>query len=79
MECLVSAMFGIFIGIIIVGMMSIKRIDELIEQGNNAEKRALTHFSKLLKIENIIKKDAKENEFAVHTIAKIKEAIANNN
>lgn len=48
---------------------------ELKRQAENAEKRAVTHFRKLQKIEHIIKTEEANKTPAVFIVDKIKEVI----
>lgn len=49
------------------------------EERDNAEQRALNHFRKLYKIEQIIKEDEKNHEYTIYTVRKIKEVIQSSN
>ncbi len=50
---------------------------ELREELENAELRAVTHYRKLFKIENIIRESDKNKELYAFTIDKIKRVLAN--
>lgn len=73
------AVIGILIAYIVVRETIVqKQIKELEEDCNNAELRAVTHFRKLNKIENLIKEEQKKpiynrNNFTL--VSKIKEVI----
>lgn len=77
------AVIGILIAYIVVRETIVqKQIKELEEDCNNAELRAVTHFQKVNKIENLIKEEQKKpiynrNNFTL--ISKIKEVISNAN
>lgn len=77
------AIIGILIAYIVVRETIVqKQIKELEEDCNNAELRAVTHFQKVNKIENLIKEEQKKpiynrNNFTL--ISKIKEVISNAN
>lgn len=73
------AVIGILIAYIVVRETIVqKQIKELEEDCNNAELRAVTHFRKVNKIENLIKEEQKKpiynkNNFTL--VSKIKEVI----
>lgn len=77
------AVIGILIAYIVVRETIVqKQIKELEENCNNAELRAVTHFRKINKVENLIKEEQKKpiynrNNFTL--IRKIKEVISNAN
>ena len=48
---------------------------ELKQRAEDAERRALVHFRKLQKIENILRYAKTTKEPAVHTVKKIEEVI----
>ena len=50
---------------------------DLKEQRDDAEARAVTHFRKLNKIENILKESDRTKEPYVDTVIKIKELVYN--
>ena len=67
---------GFILGLIISFICVMNDVNKVEDERHNAELRALTHFRKLFKIEQIIKEsdDKKENHFI--TIDKIKEVIS---
>ena len=73
------AIIGILIAYIVIRETLVqKQIKELEEDCNNAELRAVTHFRKVNKIENLIKEEQKKpiynrNNFTL--VNKIKEVI----
>lgn len=73
------AVIGILIAYIVVRETIVqKQIKELEEDCNNAELRAVTHFRKINKVENLIKEEEKKpiyerNNFTL--VSKIKEVI----
>ena len=73
------AVIGILIAYIVVRETIVqKQIKELEEDCNNAELRAVTHFQKVNKIENLIKEEEKKPMYNRNFIAlnsKIKEVI----
>lgn len=77
------AVIGILIAYIVVRETIVqKQIKELEEDCNNAELRAVTHFRKINKVENLIKEEQKKpiynrNNFTL--VSKIKEVISNAN
>lgn len=56
-------------------MLGFETKKDLRNQRDNAERRALTHFRKLNKIENIIKNEEAKKTPAVFIVDKIKEVI----
>lgn len=66
---------GTLIGMILVAIIRMGQIDDIMEQAYNAEYRALTHFRKLFKIENIIREAEKNKTPSVIVLDKIKEVI----
>lgn len=60
-------------------MLGFETKKDLRNQRDNAEKRALTHFRKLNKIENIIKNEEAKKTPAVFIVDKIKEVIVGQN
>ncbi|MFR7544574.1 MAG: hypothetical protein ACLUWN_01305 [Clostridia bacterium] len=77
------AVIGILIAYIVIRETLIQaQIKELEEDRNNSELRAVTHFRKINKVENLIKEEQKKpiynrNNFTL--IRKIKEVISNAN
>lgn len=77
------AIIGILIAYIVVRESIVQnQIKELEEERNNSELRAVTHFQKVNKIENLIKEEEKKpiyerNNFVLER--KIKEVISNAN
>lgn len=73
------AVIGILIAYIVIRETLIQaQIKELEEDRNNSELRAVTHFRKINKVENLIKEEQKKpiynrNNFSL--ISKIKEVI----
>ena len=66
---------GTLIGMFLVAIIRMGQIDDIIEQGYNAEYRALTHFRKLFRIENTIREAEKNKTPSVIVLDKIKEVI----
>lgn len=68
---------GLVIGIILMTILASGKMSELLDENYNSELRAVIHFRKLNKIENIMKHsdEIKENYFI--TINKIKKALVN--
>lgn len=64
--------------IIVIDFKQIKNY-ELIEELENAELRAVTHFRKLIKIEDILRKAEEEKTPAVIVLDKINEVIVGKN
>lgn len=64
-------------GMIFMSAVCINRRKDLLAEKENAEFRAVTHFRKLQKIENILRKDTINKTPAVLTVEKIKEALVN--
>lgn len=60
-------------------MLGFETKKDLRQQRDNAEKRALTHFRKLNKIENIIKNEEAKKTPTVFIVDKIKEVIVGQN
>ena len=75
MAYLLFFILGIFLGMIAIAITSMGSINESQEQAYNAEYRALTHFRKLFKIENIIRQAEKDKTPAVIVLDKLKEVI----
>ena len=77
------AVIGILIAYIVVRESIVQnQIKELEEERNNSELRAVTHFRKINKVENLIKEEQKKpiynrNNFTL--VSKIKEVISNAN
>ena len=77
------AIIGILIAYIVVRESIVQnQIKELEEERNNSELRAVTHFRKINKVENLIKEEQKKpiynrNNFTL--VSKIKEVISNAN
>lgn len=73
------AIIGILIAYIVVRESIVQnQIKELEEERNNSELRAVTHFRKINKVENLIKEEEKKpiyerNNFTL--VSKIKEVI----
>ena len=70
---------GVLFGMIILAITTSSEISNLQEESYNAEKRALIHFRKLFKIENIIKQAEKDKTPSVIVLDKIKEVIQSAN
>ena len=60
-------------------MLGFETKKDLRSQRDNAEKRALTHFRKLNKIEHILKEEEAKKTPAVFIVDKIKEVIVGQN
>lgn len=60
-------------------MLGFETKKDLRNQRDNAERRALTHFRKLNKIENIIKNEEAKKTPTVFIVDKIKEVIVGQN
>lgn len=76
MEYILVFTVGLLFGLVIMALMATTEINDLQEESKNAETRALTHFRKLYKIENIIRKSIKDKTPSVIVVDKIKEVIA---
>lgn len=69
---------GNLMGMILIAIIKVGHVDDIIEQGYAAESRAVTHFTKLFRIEQIIKEADKNKTPSVIVVDKIKEAINDN-
>lgn len=76
MRYVLGFIIGTILGMVIVASASIDEINDLTEESTNAETRAVIHFRKLFKIENIIKTEEKNKTPAVFIVDKIKEVIS---
>lgn len=66
---------GTLVGMVLIATVRMGQIDDIMEQGYNAEYRALIHFRKLFKIENIIRQAEKDKTPAVIVLDKIKKEV----
>ena len=69
-------LIGILAGIFFMAMTTSAEINDIEMERINAESRALTHFRKLFKIEQLLRQAEKDKTPSVIVVDKIKEAIS---